>query len=158
EIEEAQEKKRPLWLALFLTVVGIVVISVGGELVALGANGLIASLGVPALLMGMVVTPATIELEEVARQAIPSKSGRHDVSAGNLIGTLLYFLLCNLGLIALITPVKVDPLIIRLDWPFLIIMTWTATAFLWRGRVGRIAGVFLLAAYVLYIVLHILFR
>lgn len=158
EVAESQEKQRPLWKAAALTVFGLVVISIGGELVATGAEQLIAALGVPALFMGMIVTPAAIELEEVARQAIPSKRGRHDVSAGNLIGTLLYFVLFNLGFIALLTPVHVDPLVVRLDWPLLILVTWIATAFLWRGRVGRVAGVLLLLSYVSYVILHVIFH
>jgi cation:H+ antiporter len=155
EIKEVQEKQRPLWMALGLTFIGIVVIGLGGELVTQGAELIIASFGVSPLLMGMVVTPAAIELEEVFRQAIPSKEGRHDVSAGNLIGTLLYFLLFNLGLIALSTPVRVDPLVRQLDWPFLVVMTSITATFLWRGRVGRGAGVLLLVAYALYIALHV---
>lgn len=158
EIEEAQEKPHSFLVALGLTVLGIVIVSIGGELVAVGAENLIAGLGVPAFLMGMVVTPAVIELEEVIRQAVPSKKGRHDVSAGNLVGTLLYFVLFNFGLIALITPVKVDPQVRYLDWPFLMVVTWIATFFLWRGQVGRGAGGLLLAAYIIYVVLHILFQ
>ncbi len=158
EVKEAQEKQRPLWLALVLTLVGIIVIGIGGELVAQGAERIVASLGIPALFMGMIVAPAAIELEEVIRQAVPSKEGRHDVSAGNLVGTLLYFLLFNLGLIALLTPVKVDPLVRQLDWPFLIVVTLIAATFLWRGRVGRSAGVLLLVAYAAYIVLHVVLR
>ena len=53
-----------------------------------------------------LVTPAAIELEDVIRQAIPTKEGRPDVSVGNLVGTLLYFALFNLGLIALLTPAR----------------------------------------------------
>lgn len=158
EVEEASEKQRPLWVAIALTLAGIVVIGIGGELVAQGAVRIVASLGVPALLMGMVVSPAAIELEEVIRQAIPSREGRHDVSAGNLVGTLLYFVLFNLGLITLITPVSVDPLVRSLDWPFLVGVTLLATMFLWRGRVVRVAGVLLLAAYIGYIVLHVVLR
>ncbi len=158
EIREAQEKQRPLWVALGLTLLGIVIISIGGELVARGAEQIIAALGVPALFMGMIVSPAAIELEEVIRQAVPTKEGRPDVSAGNLVGTLLYFLLFNLGLIALLTPVEVDPLVRELDWPFLVTVTLIAAAFLWRGRVGRSAGALLLVAYASYIVLHIVLR
>lgn len=158
EIEEAQDKHRSLRASIGLTALGIVVISIGGELVAQGAIGIIAGLGVPALLMGMVITPAAIELEEVFRQAIPSREGRHDVSAGNLIGTLLYFVLFNLGLIALITPVRVTPLERELDWPFLIAVTWLAAFFLWRGRVSRRGGALLLASYAVYIALHFVLR
>src|SRR5581483_3178173 len=90
EVEEALEKPRSGLAALGLTALGIAVIGVGGELVATGATGIVAGLGVPAGLMGMVVTPAAIELEEVIRQAVPTREGRPEVSAGNLVGTLLY--------------------------------------------------------------------
>ena len=65
-----------------LTVVGIVLIGLGGELVARGAIGLIAHLGVPALLMGMVVTPAAVEIEEIfARRSPPRKDATMSVRA-----------------------------------------------------------------------------
>ncbi len=117
---------------------------------------MISAFRLPALLVGMVIAPAAIELEEVLRQAVPSKHGRHDVSAGNLVGTLLYFLLFNLGLITLLRPVRVDRIVRTLDWPFAVAVTWIAVAFLWRGKVGRGAGVLLLAAYAVYVTLHVL--
>jgi len=158
EVDEAQEEQHSFRAALALTVLGIAVIGVGGELVAQGAERVVTALGVPALLMGMVVTPAVIELEEVIRQAVPTREGRPDVSAGNLVGTLLYFVLFNLGLIALLTPVRVAPLVRQLDWPYLIAVTWIATFFLWQGRVGRAPGLLLLVTYGGYIALHVLRR
>lgn len=139
---------------LALTAAGLVGLTVGGNLVAEGAEQLIASAHLDALLVGMVLTPAAIELEEVVRQAVPARRGHHEVSAANLLGTLLYFVLFNLGLIALVTPVRVDPLVRSLDWPFLVGATWLATAFLARGRVGRVEGALLLAVYALYVALH----
>ena len=60
---------------------------------------------------------------------------------------MLYFTLCNLGLVALITPVRVDSRVRTLDWPFLVAVTWLAAFFLWRGRAWAIwLGVTLLAA------------
>src|SRR5581483_7119697 len=115
-------------------------VALGGELVTEGAKRLVAHLGIPALLMGMVVAPAVIELEEVIRQAVPTKEGHPEVSAGNVLGTLLYFTLCNLGIIALLAPVPVPPLVRTLDWPFLVGATWLALLFLWRGRVARTEG------------------
>lgn len=158
EIEEAREKRRSLPASIVLTALGIILISIGGELVAQGALGIIAGFGVPAALMGMVITPAAIECDEIFRQAIPSREGRHDISAGNLIGTLLYFVLFNLGLIALLTPVHVSSQERTLDWPFLVGVTWLAALFLWRGRVGRRAGAVLLVAYGVYIALHVIPR
>jgi cation:H+ antiporter len=157
QVEEALEHPRGLRVALALTLVGIVVIAIGGEMVATGATRIIETLGVPAAVMGMVVAPAAIELEEIIRQAVPTKKGHPEVSAGNLIGTLLYFVLFNLGLIALLTPVEVDPLIRTLDWPALVVSCLIATVFLARGRIGRLEGAVLLVAYVVYVIAHMVF-
>lgn len=104
--------------AVVFALFGIAVITLGGDLVAHGASGLVSSFGVPAALIGMVVTPAVIEGEEVIRQAVPAKMGRPDIAAGNLVGTVLYFTLFNLGLIALITPVAFSNATRVRDFPF----------------------------------------
>jgi cation:H+ antiporter len=155
EVREAEEEPRSFPTAIGLTLVGLVVIAVGGELVTEGAEGIVSVLGLSTLLVGMVVTPAAIEIEEVIRQAVPAREGRPEVSAGNLVGTLLYFLWFNLGLIALLFPVQADPLIVRLDWPYLVGVTWLATLFFARGRVGRVEGMLLVALYCVYVLLHV---
>jgi cation:H+ antiporter len=158
EVREAEEEPRSYLTAVGLTVLGLIVIAVGGELVTRGAQGIVSVLGLSTLLVGMVVTPAAIEIEEVIRQAVPAREGHPKVAAGNLVGTLLYFLWFNLGLIALVFPVRVDPLVVRLDWPCLIGATWLATLFFARGRVGHAECLFLVGLYSAYIVLHVALR
>lgn len=155
EVEEFEERKPRVWVGVGLTILGIVAITVAGWLVAQGAIGVIAGFGVSAAVIGAVVTPAAIEAEEIARQAVPSHRGRHDVAAANAIGTLLYFLLFNLGLIVLVTPVSVPSSVRWVDWPFLIAATALATVFLWRGRVGRLAGASLIAIYAAFVLVHL---
>ena len=157
EVREAWEERRSYRGAVGLTVVGILVIALGGELVAEGAGGIVSVLGLSSLLVGMVVTPAAIEIEEVIRQAVPTREERPEVAAGNLVGTLLYFLWFNLGLIAVIFPVYIDPQVRILDWPYLVAVTWLATIFFARGRVGRIEGALLVAAYIFYVALRVAF-
>lgn len=160
EIRTAAEDQatRPArwWRPVGLTLFGVAVITLGAELIDYGADGIVRRLAFPAALMGMIVTPAAIELEEVIRQAVPARYGRHDVAAGNLIGTLLYFVLFNLGLIALAAPVPVPSRVVALDWPVLVGATWLATVFLWRGGVTRRQGLALLAVYAGYVGVHVL--
>jgi cation:H+ antiporter len=157
EVKEAQEELRSYTAAIWLTIVGLVVIALGGELVTRGAQGMVSVLGLSSLLVGMVMTPASIQIEEVIRQAVPAREGRPEVSAGNLVGTLLYFLWFNMGLISLLLPVRADSLVVRLEWPYLVGMTWLATLFFARGRVGRPEGALLVALYVVYVTLHVSF-
>ena len=154
EVREVSEKRLSAPKAIGLTLLGLVVIALGGELVAAGATSIISVLGLPVLLIGMVVTPAAVEIEEIIRQAVPAREGCPEVSAGNLIGTLLYFLWFNLGLISLLLPVRVDSQLRYFDWPYLVAVTWLATLFFARGRVGRVEGALLVAAYALYAALR----
>lgn len=156
--EASRDERRPLWQLALLTAGGIALVTAGGELVASGATRLIADVGLGAGLVGMVLTPAAIEAEEVIRQVVPARRGHADVSAGNVVGTLLWFVLANLGLIALITPVRVPALSRSLDYPFLVAATWLATGFLLRGRVGRAAGAALVALAVAYAIARGLLR
>lgn len=151
ELKEVEEKRPAAWKGIGLTLLGIAAITLAGELVAQGAIGIIQGFGVSSLLIGAIVAPAAIEAEEVARQAVPSKRGRHDVAVANLVGTLLYFVLFNFGLIALITPVPVGWTVRWIYWPFLMATTALAAGFLWRGRVGRPEGDLLVALYGAYV-------
>ncbi|MBO0870072.1 MAG: sodium:calcium antiporter [Micromonosporaceae bacterium] len=153
QIREQAGQRPGWWRPVTVTVLGIAVLALGAELVNYGADGIIRRFAFPATVMGMVVTPAAVEAEEVVRQAVPSRHGRHDVAAGNVIGTLLYFVLFNMGLIAAVAPVPVPTRVIAVDWPFLVGAVWLATIFLWRGRVARWQGLVLLAAYAGYVAL-----
>jgi Ca2+/H+ antiporter len=52
---------------------------------------------------------------------------------------------------------QLDWVVVRLDWPYLVGVTWLATLFFARGRVGRAEGALLVALYLVYVVLHIAF-
>src|SRR5262249_2131128 len=82
EVLEGVKEQRPWWMPLLLTLVGIIAITIGAELVTFGAERMIRLFSVPAALIGMSVTPAAIELEEVIRQAIHAREGRSDRARG----------------------------------------------------------------------------
>jgi cation:H+ antiporter len=154
EGEEGEGGSRSVLALGVITVAGIAAITLGGELVAYGAETVIRLGGVSAGLIGVIVTPAAIEAEEVIRQVIPARRGRPDVSAGNAIGTVIYFLLFNLGLIALITPVAVPSYVRVLDWPVLLGSSAIGAACLIRGRLGRPEGALLVSIGVTFAILQ----
>jgi Ca2+/Na+ antiporter len=80
EIRDETAKPVRWWRPVALTAFGLAVLTLGAELVNYGANGIIRHFAFPAALMGMIITPAAIEAEEVIRQAVPSREGRHDVA------------------------------------------------------------------------------
>jgi cation:H+ antiporter len=153
--EEPRGWQQTWWGAAGLTIGGLAVITVGGVLVERGASGLISTVGLSAALVGMVISPAVIESEEVIRQAVPAKMGHAEIAAGNLIGTVLYFTLFNLSLITLLTPVAVPPSVRTLDWPVLAGVSLLVAALLARGRLTRAHGLLLLAIWGGYLAVHV---
>lgn len=158
ELRQLDPGERSLRAGVVWTSIGLALIAVGGELVAAGAQGLIRTLELSAGLIGMVVTPVAIETEEIIRQVIPARRGYADVAAGNAVGTVLWFLLFNLGLIALLTSVGVPGHVRLVDWPILVLAAVVAAVFLLRGRVGRAEGAILVGLGVVYAALHLLVR
>jgi hypothetical protein len=71
--EEPRGWQQTWWGATGLTIGGLAVITAGGLLVERGASGLISTAGLPAALVGMVISPAVIASEEVIRQAVPAR-------------------------------------------------------------------------------------
>jgi len=71
---------------------------------------------------------------------------------------VLFFVLFNIGIIAMITPLAVDDVVLTLYWPFLMGTLAVVSVFLLRKSVGRLEGAILLAIYPLYLALAVLFE
>src|SRR5262245_30151930 len=88
----------------------------------------------------MVISPAVIESEEVIRQAVPAKVGFAGIAARNLIGTVPYFTLFNLGLIAVLIPAAAPPTVRTLDWPVLVGVSLLVAILVRRGQPPALTG------------------
>lgn len=135
---------------------GLAAMVLGAELVVRGVRSLVATLAVSETFLGMTVVGMGESVEEVARMVIPARRGHPELAWGNVVGTVVVLLGVNLGLIALVAPFVVDPLVLRLHVPYLggtVLMV--AGALACRQRLGRGMGLLLLALYALYLALNV---
>jgi cation:H+ antiporter len=151
EVDKAL-RSRPRWWAPALVGAATLAIVAGAELFRWSATGLLARLGWDAGWFGMVVVAAAVSFEEVPRMVSPARRGHPEVSIGSILGTVLFSLLFNIGIIALVRPVPVGPDVLRFYWPTLMLALLLVSGFLWRGVVGRREGMVLLALYGVYVV------
>ena len=100
----------------------------------------------------MIVVAAAVSVEEIPRMVLPARRGHAEISVGNILGTVVFFLLFNVGLIALVRPIAVDAAVLRFYWPSLMLVLVLVSTLLWRGGIGRLAGGVLLALYGAYAV------
>jgi cation:H+ antiporter len=146
--QEAPRKRRP-----FVPLIGgLAILTVGGGILAQGIRNVVDRLGVSQTLLGNTVIAASVEGEEVARVAVPTRRGRGDLALANIAGTIVHFTSLNAGVIALVKPLALNDASRYLHLPVAVAATWVLCAVLWfRQGVTRSVGAGLLAAYAIYI-------
>src|SRR5579859_5823487 len=95
-----------LFLALGLLLVGTVLLVIGADWFVDGAGDLARTLGVSALVIGVLL--AGLEPEEMLTAALASARGAPSLAVGNVIGTNVTVVTAALGLSALIFPMVID--------------------------------------------------
>lgn len=135
-----------------LVVVGLAGLVVGAELLVFGTERIVARLDLSETVFGLLVVGAAVSFEEVILEALPAFRGFPELSVGNALGTLIFLLTGSLGVIALVGPLDVPHAVIAYHLPALGLTALLAGALLARGRMGRIEGTVLLAAYAAYAV------
>ncbi len=104
----------------------------------------------------MIIVAIGDSVEETARMVSPARKGRDDVALGNVIGATIILLTLNLGLIALVHPINVDPWVLKFHVPFLIAcVLFVGALLLVAKRLGRQTGIVLILFYLLYLAVNL---
>ena len=136
---------------------GLGLLAAGGELLGEGIRRVVSTFGISEALLGNTAVAASVEVEEVARVATPARRGRPDIALGNILGTIVHFVGLNAGVIALVKPIELSDVSVRLHLPVAAASPLVlATILAWRGGLGRSEGGFLLVLYVGYVVAAVL--
>lgn len=156
EVEESIEKPRSRRWALMLIVLGSVGLVIGAELLVRGASGFIKTFGISETFFGMTIVAVGDSVEETARMVSPARRGRYDIALGNVVGTTIILLTLNLGLIALVHPINVDPWVLKFHVPFLMAcVLFVGALLLMAKRLGRRTGMVLILFYLLYLAVNL---
>jgi cation:H+ antiporter len=86
-------------------------------------------------------------LEELFLTVEPVRRGRPHIGVGNVVGSMLFFVSANAGLIALVHPLNTSGTVVTVHWPFFFGTMLVVAAAFYRGKVGRPTGFLLLGAY-----------
>ncbi|AXG05000.1 sodium:calcium antiporter [Haloplanus rubicundus] len=135
---------------LGIAVLAALGMTVGSELAVEGAKEILTILGVTGLAFGATVMSFIASLEELFLTVEPVRRGRPHIGVGNVVGSMLFFVSANAGLIAMVHPLNTSGTVVTVHWPFFLgTMLVVAVAF-YRGKVGRPTGFLLLGAYAAY--------
>ena len=159
EIEEAEEvvamnpdrgPTRSKLGSIGLLIAAIVGMVIGSEVTVIGARGVLSAFGLTGLAFGATIMSVVASLEEIFLTVEPVRNDRPEIGVGNIVGSTLFFVTVNAGVIALVRPVVISTAVFTIHWSFLFGSLLLVSGFLYRGRLTRLDGGVLLALYAAY--------
>lgn len=153
---ELETHAMPVRRALFWLVAGLVLLIISSRILVWGAVDLATAFGVSDLIIGLTIVAVGTSLPELASSIIAARKGEHDLALGNILGSNLFNTLAVVGIAGMISPMAVaDEVLIR-DFPVMTALTVAlfvlGYGFRGPGRINRLEGAALLAAFVGYTV------
>ncbi|MDG1286100.1 MAG: calcium/sodium antiporter [Rickettsiales bacterium] len=127
--------------AIIYTVIGLIVMVLGGKLLVNGGVQAATALGVSEGVIGLTIIAIGTSLPELATSLIAARKGQAGMAVGNVLGSNLMNIFGIVGFTAMIQPLDVLPVFLTNDIPLLIACSILLVFGIWQGcKLGRIAG------------------
>ncbi|MCR8745019.1 calcium/sodium antiporter [Romboutsia lituseburensis] len=142
--------------SILMSVLGIIGILIGGQLVVNSASNIAIAWGMSENLVGLTIVAVGTSLPEFVTSIIAARKGESDIAIGNVVGSNLFNILFVLGLSSTISNVSVHP-IVFIDMIIMIIVTILAYALsATKKSINKLEGSILAILYIVYIVFVII--
>lgn len=132
--------------AALLSLVGLGVLVLAGDLLVRGAVNLSLRVGIPALIVSLTVVAFGTSAPELLISIDSVLSGKPDIAMGNVVGSNIANILLVLGLPAIIAGLHTSVVDTRRSYLMMLGATALFIGLAQFGQFGRIAGLILLAA------------
>lgn len=129
---------------------GLIIIIVGAELLLRGASHIATLLKIKPIIIGLTVVSVGTSMPELAVGITAAMEDKGALAVGNIAGTNIFNILFILGLSALIRPLPLHLLSIKLDVPVMIATALVLIAIAWDGLLNRAEGLVLISAAIIY--------
>ena len=137
-----------------LVIGGLIVLVIGSRWLVAGGTGLLSALGVSDLVIGLTVLALGTSLPELAASVVGAIRGHESFAVGNVVGSNIYNILAVLGIVALITPIEIEPATLRFELPIMVAFTVLLVGLMgYRRQLTRLDGMILVGSYVGFIAL-----
>ena len=141
---------------------GLVFLLIGSRLVVWGGIGLGQALGLSELIIGLTIVAVGTSLPELATSIAGVVKKQHSIAVGNVVGSNLMNLTAIIGIPSILMPMEVEGVVLLRDYPMVFMVSLALWPIFWSrrrgaGRVNRWEALLLLTAYVLYLLLLLIF-
>jgi len=139
--------------------IGLILLIKGGEFLFDGSIAFSLRMNIPKFIVGMTVVSIATSAPEFIVSIQAALMNYPDLALGNVIGSNLANIALVLGIIIIITPIKVDKLFYKIDWPVMMIVTLIFVFLVGRDNsLGKIDGIILLTLLIIYFIFLFFFQ
>ena len=136
---------------ILLTLLGLVVLVVGAELMIRGAVDLAVRARLSPMVIGLTVVSIGTSLPELLVSLIAAMKGSSEIAVGNVIGSNIANVSLVLGACIMIFPIVVERDAYRIHWPVMMISSLLFVGLLWDNVIMRWEGALLAVLLVGYV-------
>lgn len=153
DLEVTQAPAKGTWgKNIFFTLAGLAGIILGGDIVVSSATDIALSLGMSETLVGLTIVAVGTSLPELITSITAALKKQSEIALGNIVGSNIFNILFVLGASSVISPLPVDTKLF-LDVILMILLTIVLFFFsLSHYKVGKIEGIILTVAYIVYMI------
>lgn len=115
----------PLLLIMYTValIIGFVLLIKGADVFVDGASNVAYNFKIPAIIVGLTIVAFGTSAPEAAISILSSITGSDTISITNIVGSNIFNILAVVGVSALIGTLTVDKVLIKRDFPFLVVST-----------------------------------
>ena len=133
---------------LALITLGIMGLVMGAFAIRESALALAEAMGISELVIGLTLVSIGTSLPELATSIVAAFRDEADIAVGNVIGSNVFNIAAILGITATITPLPVNPQVLRLEFPAVVIMSVLLIPIVRANlTIRRAEGIVLLGSY-----------
>ena len=144
-----QEEKTPLWWAIAKVIGGLAVLIVSCDLFVENAVAVARSFGVNDAFISLTLIACGTSLPELAASVVAAFKKNTQLALGNIVGSNIFNILLILGVSSQVMPLTS----VGITWVDYVVMIAAATVpllFGFKGKIGRVGGLLMVASFVLY--------
>ncbi len=138
-------------LSLLALIIGFILLVKGADFFVDGAAGIAGKFGIPQIVIGLTIVAMGTSAPEAAVSITAAFQGNADITIGNIVGSNILNILIILGIASTITSIAIQKNTIRIEIPFMILISVALFLMGLDGVITKIDGVILILLFITYL-------
>lgn len=140
------------WFSAVLVIVGLGLLIAGAKILVTGAVEIGRLCGLSEAVIGLTIVAIGTSLPELATSVVAAIRGERDIAVGNVVGSNIFNVFAIMGIVPLISPVKVTG-IGTVDWVVLLLFSVALLPLMRSGfEISRKEGAVLVTGFIGYLI------